>query len=106
MDLLWTVLDRLGRPVSLSQDRLDHILTNHADMSVWIASLAGAVAEADIVERDPGRMHRHRHYRLVSGPRLHIRVVVHYAPSPNGWVGTVITAHLYKREIAGERIWP
>lgn len=84
--------DRLGRAVSLTQDGLRHILANHPDMARWLDDLPNAVAEADVVTRNPGCEHRLRHYRAIRGSQSLLRVLVHYRPTPVGWVGTVITA--------------
>lgn len=106
MEEIWRVIDRLGRPVTLTSTALAHIQANHRDMAPWIGLLPVVVAEADRVARDPTFDHRHRHYKAVLGGRSRIRVVVHYRPTPEGWVGTVVTAHRMSREEPEAQIWP
>ncbi len=106
MGILWTVTDRFGHPVSLTEDRLRHIIERHAEMEPLIDSLPNAVANAEVIDRDPKFSNRRRHYWHVPGDKRRIRVVVHYTPTPVGWIGSVVTAHLYKRGLPEERIWP
>ncbi len=106
MEEIWRVTDRLGRVVSLTEDRLRHIRANHPDMERWLDDLPSAVAESDIVTRNPGFEHRVRHYRAIRGSRAYVRVVVHYRPTPEGWVGTIITAHRHPGPRSEVQLWP
>lgn len=104
-EVLWTAPYQFGRPVSLTSEGLAHILEEHHDMAPWIPSLEEVVTNAEAIERDPRFAHRLRRYLRVDS-NLRIRVVVHYAPTPAGWVGTIRTAHLFQRSITGELVWP
>lgn len=108
MAILWETVDRLGRPVVLTDEGWQHILAEHEELREHQDAIRQAVALAAEVRRDATYRRRAIHYRPSGRGRLQLRVVVQYRPiEPSGWAGEVITAYLTAREYANEeRLWP
>ena len=100
------VADYQGRPVLLADDGMAHIRQRHPDMMNRLDAIADAIHAPAAVTRsrllDRGENHYGRY-----GDRLYVRVSVIYRPTPDGWVGEVMTAHLIDRiEAKEEHLWP
>lgn len=105
---IWVTVDRLGRPVTLSDAAWEHIVDGHGELTPQPADIQEAIALADEVRRDRNFVRRAIHYRHTGPGRLRLRVVVNYRPSaPFGWAGEVITAHFTGRQYQNEvPLWP
>lgn len=108
MAILWKTVDRLGRPVVLTDEGWTHILFEHDSMAHRIHEVRDAVAFADEVVHDRTFAHREIHYRERGSGKSWLRVIVHYRPrDPSGWAGEVITAHIINRRSRKESPrWP
>lgn len=108
MAIIWETVDRLGRPVILTEAGWAHILARHDDMVERRLEIRSAIEFADEIRRD-ARFARHDvHYAQIRTGPLFIRVVVRYRPdASSGLIGEVVTAHLTERKKAGEQVrWP
>ena len=108
MGILWETVDRLGRPVVLTDEGWLHVISRHDDLIDGEDDVRQAVASADEVFRDRLYPHRDIHYRSTRSARRWLRVVVHYRPSAShGWTGKVITAHIASHRPRSEVLqWP
>jgi hypothetical protein len=106
--ILWKTVDRLGRPVVLTDEGWTHILSRHEDMVAYGRDVRLAVEFADEITIDARYQRRNVHYLRASGGRPPMRVVVNYQPEARSeWIGVVITAFRSERKKTGERhLWP
>jgi hypothetical protein len=88
--------DRWGRDVTLTAARTEHILDRHTDMAPHLSLIANALAEPTLVTWDVADPHAENFYRQI-GRRTYLKVCVKYRPSPEGWQGEILTAHLTQR---------
>jgi hypothetical protein len=99
----WT--DYQGRTVELSDHGWVHILEGHVEMADRLGEIARTIEAPNLVVRDPDIRRIEHHYGVPKG-RLRVQVVVLYRPTPEGWVGEVVTAHRTRRLEKGEHLWP
>jgi hypothetical protein len=106
--ILWETVDRLGRPVVMTDAAWEHIRAEHQDRLPQLDEIRDAVALADEVRRDRGFGRRAVHYRRVGATRLRLRVIVNYRPAArSGWMGEVVTAFFTERSYPSEVVlWP
>ena len=97
----WT--DYQGRVVELTDEGWAHILEGHADMADRLAEVESAVETPILVVRDPDIRRVEHHYGVSKG-RLRVRVIVLYRPTPEGWVGSIVTSP--KAGVSETFIWP
>jgi hypothetical protein len=97
--------DFQGRTVELTDIGWAHILEGHREMADRFGEIAKTMEAPSLVVRDPDIRRIEHHYGVADG-ELRIHVVVIYRPTPDGWVGTIRTAHLTDRLKKGERLWP
>jgi hypothetical protein len=98
-------IDYQGRTVELTEERWEHILGRHEDMRNRVDLIGTAVVGASLVVRD-SPIRRLEHHYVVLRDDLRVHVAVIYRPVPEGWVGTILTAHLTDRIKRGEQLWP
>lgn len=108
MAVIWEAIDRLGRPVVLTEAGWAHILDRHKDMVPHLLSIRDAISHADEVTVDAVYSRRNVHYLRSTPTTIAIRVAVNYKPAePSGWAGEIITALRSERKKQGERrLWP
>lgn len=84
--------DYNGRVVELTDEGWTHVRAGHPDMTDGLDSIGAAITSAALVIRDPA-IRRLEHFYGVARGGLRIHVVVIYRPTPEGWIGTIQTAH-------------
>jgi hypothetical protein len=97
--------DYSGRPIELSDDAWAHILDGHPEMAERLTEIIQTIEHPTLVVRDPLVRRVEHHYGAPKG-RLRVQVVVVYRPTPEGWVGSILTAHRNRRLEKGEHLWP
>lgn len=93
----------LGSVVELSDNRLQHIRTDHhglpADLDTYIA---GSLASPDLIIRKPQQDDAIQFYRWYYDLNKYMVVVVIVDTGPRYWAVTAYAAHRTQR---GERLW-
>ena len=75
-------------------------------MATRLSLLTDALAEPTLVTWDVAVDHAENFYRRIGG-RTYLKVCVKYRPTPAGWQGEILTAHLTQRVKRQEaRRWP
>jgi hypothetical protein len=96
----------LGGGFTISQASLDHLAARHPDMLGRLAAVAEAIAAPEAVTRSRLLWRCENFYRRY-GDRRYVRVSVLFRPTPAGWDGEVLTAHLLRAIDEKEtRLWP
>jgi hypothetical protein len=89
----------------LTDEGWAHISERHAEMADRLADIRRTVESPTLVVRDPDVRRIEHQYGVPKG-RLRVKVIVVYRPRPEGWVGTVLTAHRTRQLEEGEHLWP
>ncbi len=100
------VPDYRGRRVTISQASLAHLAARHPDMLGRLEAVVEAITPPEAVTRSR-QLWRSENFYSQYGRRWYVRVSVLFRPTPDGWEGEVLTAHLLRSIDAKEaRLWP
>ena len=89
------IRDDRGRDVVLTEDRWAHIRTRHANMADKLDLISTALTSPAAVTRARHIGHGENWYGR--GRTIYAKVGVKYRPTPQGWEGEILTAHLADR---------
>ena len=75
---IWETVDRLGRPVVLTDTGWSHIRARHGEMLAHLWAIREAIEHADEITQDMTYNHRRVHYRRRSNSPYWLRAIVQY----------------------------